>query len=84
MEKTPARKKAHVKGIKVRTVNFIMIFLSCLLYTMLLAVTYRASQNYQAMVTATNLYIQCQENASMLSEASDYLTHGSRTYGKLF
>ncbi|RKJ42119.1 GGDEF domain-containing protein [Acutalibacter sp. 1XD8-33] len=80
MEKTPARKKAHVKGIKVRTVNFIMIFLSCLLYTMLLAVTYRASQNYQAMVTATNLYIQCQENASMLSEASDYLTDQARMF----
>lgn len=80
MENAQSKKKSHVRGIRVRTINFIMIFLSCVLYITLLAVTYRSSQNYQSMVEATDLYIRCQENAAMLSDASDYLTDQARMF----
>ena len=65
---------SRVKGFKVRTLNIVMILMSCTLYIALLVVTFHASQNYDAMVAATNLYIDCQENAALVSNGSDYLT----------
>ena len=65
---------SRVKGFKVRTLNIVMILMSCTLYIALLVVTFHASQNYDAMITATNLYIDCQENAALVSNGSDYLT----------
>ena len=65
---------SRVKGFKVRTLNIVMILMSCTLYIALLVVTFHASQNYDAMITATNLYIYCQENAALVSNGSDYLT----------
>lgn len=64
----------RVKGFKVRTLNTIMIFVSCALYIALLVVTFHASQHYETMVAATNLYIDCQENAALVADGSDYLT----------
>ena len=65
---------SRVKGFKVRTLNVIMILISCALYISLLIVTFQASRNYETMVAATNLYIDCQENAALVSDGSDYLT----------
>ena len=46
-----------VRGVRVRTLNFVMIFLSCVLYLALLVVTYHAAGTYDQMVSATNEYI---------------------------
>lgn len=69
-----------VRGVRVRTLNFVMIFLSCVLYLALLVVTYHAAGTYDQMVSATNEYIESQKNAAMLSEASDYLTDQTRMF----
>ncbi|WP_322172842.1 sensor domain-containing diguanylate cyclase [Acutalibacter caecimuris] len=77
---TPAPRKRPVKGVKVRTLNLLMILISCVLYITLLAVTFRAAQNYRSMVAATDLYIRCQQNAALVSDGSDYLTDQVRMF----
>lgn len=78
MEK--ARKEGPVKGVKVRTLNFFMIFVSCVLYVILLVVTFKASRDYTSMVQATELYISCREDAALVSDGSDYLTEQVRLF----
>ncbi len=72
--------KAPVRGLKVRTVNLLMILCSCLLYIVLLLATFRAAGDYRDMVSATDLYILCQQEAAMVSDCSDYLTEQVRSF----
>ena len=72
--------KTPVRGLKVRTVNLLMILCSCLLYIVLLLATFRAAGDYRDMVSATDLYILCQQEAAMVSDGSDYLTEQVRSF----
>lgn len=80
MENKETRRRAPVRGVRVRTVNLVMILISCALYAVLLLVTFRAAQDYQAMVEATNLYILCQQEAASVSDGSDCLTEQARMF----
>ena len=51
MDKPP---KKPGKGIRIRTVNYGMIFISCLLYILLISATISASKNYQSLVKTTD------------------------------
>lgn len=75
----PTRKKP-IRAIKIRTVNFIMILISCFLYLFLITATIRASHKYEALISATDNYISCQQNAVLLTDSSDYLTEQVRLY----
>lgn len=77
---TKSQKNQTVKGVKVRTLNILMILVSCSLYIVLLFVTFRTGVKFDNMVSATNLYIQCRENASQVAAASDYLTEQVRLF----
>lgn len=70
----------NVKGLRVRTVNILMIVLSFLIYLALLYVTFRAAGDFRRMKDATDLYISCQENAALVSDGSDYLTEQVRLF----
>lgn len=74
------KKKPPVKGVKVRNLNLVMILLSCILYVALLIITRQAASDYDHMVQTTSLYIDCQEDASMVSSGSDYLTEQVRLF----
>lgn len=81
MDKTHAAgPKTPVRGLKVKTVNLLMILLSCLLYIALLLATFRAAEDYRSMVSATDLYILCQREAAEVSGGSDYLTEQARVF----
>lgn len=77
---TDRQEKGPLKGIKIRSMNYIMIFISFILYIFLIFVTIYISQKYDAMISATNDYINYQEYASLVEEGSDYLTEQVRLY----
>lgn len=74
------RKKESIKGIHIRTVNYIMIFVSVILYLLLIFVTVHAVKEYKAVVTYTDDYIVCQEKAAQVAEGSNYLTEQIQLY----
>lgn len=43
-------KKEPVKGIRIRTINLLMILLSCILYVLLITVTIRISKEYLSLI----------------------------------
>lgn len=73
-------KKTPIKAMRIRTLNFVMILLSCVLYIFLILATVHISTRCDHMLAATNRYIACQENASLVSQASDDLTEYVRLY----
>ena len=72
--------KKPIKGIKIRSMNIKMIVLSCVLYVILLLATVHAARQYSIMVSNTEDYIACEEDASLVREGSDYLTEQVRLY----
>ena len=71
MNKERAKK---IKGIKIKTLNTVIIIISCVLYVLLIFITAAVSKNYQQMVEYTDDYISCRREAAMVYQASDYLT----------
>ncbi len=74
------KKKARVRGVSVRHVNFGVMALSVLLYAALLVISFHAAGEYTDMKNATDLYISCQENAALVTAGSDYLTEQVRLF----
>lgn len=73
-------RKIQIRGIKIRTLNVVMISISCVLYVLLLWATVHALQKYDIMVSATEHANACQKNAALVSEGSDYLTEQVRLF----
>ncbi len=74
------KEKVAIKGIRIRTLNLIMISVSCILYILLVWVTVYAWQKYENMVVSTDEYIQCEEDAALVADGSNYLTEQVRLY----
>ena len=74
------KKKKSIKGIRIRTVNYGMIFISAILYVLLITATINASNKYKAMITSTDSYIDAQKLASQLADGSNYLTEQIQLY----
>ncbi|HCT92065.1 MAG TPA: GGDEF domain-containing protein [Lachnospiraceae bacterium] len=74
------KKKKPIRGIRIQTINVAMIIVSCILYVLLIYTTVRVSMRYDDMIAATDNYIKSQENAAIVSDASDYLTEQVRLY----
>lgn len=77
MNKERAKK---IKGIKIKTLNTVIIIISCVLYVLLIFITAAVSKNCQQMVEYTDDYISCRREAAMVYQASDYLTEQVRLY----
>lgn len=73
-------KQKNIKGIKIRTANRTMIFLSCVLYILIIYVTIQVSFRYDELISTTEDYIACEKNAALVREGSDYLTEEVRLY----
>lgn len=75
------KEKQHpVKGIRIRTLNISMISISCLLYIFLILATIDAFAQYKALVAATDAYAECQQDAALITDGSNYLTEQVRLY----
>ncbi|MDE7354940.1 MAG: diguanylate cyclase [Acetatifactor sp.] len=67
-------------GIRIRTLNYVMICVSVLLYLLLICITFQASRQYDTMLSATDAYIDCQKYVSLAEQSFDYLTSQARLY----
>lgn len=70
----------QVRGIRISTVNMIMIFISCILYILLITATIRVSKQYNNVHSSMDEYIAFEENEAFLTEGSAYLTEQVRLY----
>jgi len=64
----------QVRGIRISTVNMVMIFISCILYILLITATIRVSKQYNNVHNSMDEYIAFEENKAFLTEGSTYLT----------
>ena len=74
------KRQKQVRGIRISTVNLIMIFISCILYILLIMATIRASRQYDHVHSSMDEYIVFEENEKFLTEGSAYLTEQVRLY----
>ncbi len=72
--------KRQVKGIRISTVNIIMILISCVLYVLLITATIRVSSQYEDVHHSMDEYIAFEENQAALTDGSAYLTEQVRLY----
>lgn len=73
-------KQKNVRGIKIRTINSVMILAAFLLYMLVIYATLQVSLRYDELLSATNDYIACEKNAADVREGSDYLTEKVRLF----
>ena len=66
--------KKPIKGIRIRTVNFLMIGISCILYLLLISATVNVSKQYENVHKSMDDYIICERSDTLLLEGSAYLT----------
>ena len=69
-----------IKGVRIRTFNACMIVLSCAVFFCLIYNTVRMPAQYHQLIIHTDEYMTCEEDASSLSAASDYLTEQVQYY----
>ena len=69
-----------IKAIRIRTVNFTMIMISCILYIFLILATIHVLEQYKSVYTSMENYIGCDESDRLLLEGSAYLTEQVRLY----
>lgn len=75
------KKEKQLKhGIRIRSVNHIMIAATIIIYVLLLFLTLRLYKNYEAVEESTQNYFVCQQMAEQLRHGSDYLTEQVRLY----
>lgn len=70
----------QVSGIRISTVNMIMILISCALYILLITATIRVSKQYSNVQSSMDEYIAFAENEAFLTDGSAYLTEQVRLY----
>ena len=73
-------KKVKEEGVSLRVTFVLMLIVSLILTSFLLYTTYQANQSHQALSKATEDYIDLQEAANSLLNASDYLTEEAQCY----
>ena len=54
-------KQKTVKGIRIRTINGVMILMACVLYILVIYATIQVSLRYDELIAATNDDIACEK-----------------------
>ncbi len=78
MENENGRK--NIKGVKIQTLNYVMIVAAFLVYAIVLIETFKMQVQYDDLLLATDNYIACESYAVQFSEGSDYLSDKVRLY----
>lgn len=73
-------KQKQVKGVRISAVNIIMIFVSCILYALLITATIHISNQYNNVHSSMDEYIAFEESESFLTDGSAYMTEQVRLY----
>lgn len=73
-------KENKAKGLKIKTVNYIMILVACVIYGFLLYETIQLTNKYQDLTENTDAYIVCEKAAIMENKGSDILTEEVRLF----
>ena len=76
-------KKAREEGLSLRLTYLLMLIISVTVTAVLLIMTYRTINSFHALSKATDTYIDLQDAASSLMNASDYLTEEAQSYAVL-
>ncbi len=77
MNQTP-----NIKGIRIRTVNLVMLAISLVLFLIVLYITVQISREYKATVHAMNNYINWSNATHAIQTGTDYLTEQARLYAQ--
>ena len=74
------KRPVNIQGIRIRTVNIVMLTISLILFVIVLYTTIRLSREYSASVDAMERYLSMETSAHSIHVASDYLTEQARLY----
>lgn len=77
-EKTNAAKE--IKGIKIHTLNCVMIIAAFIFYVFFIVETIQLQKQYNDLLKVTDDYIVCKNFSVQFSDASDYLSDKVRLY----
>lgn len=70
----------RVKGVRIQTLNYAMVMASAVLYVVLIYATLQVSIKYEKLIKATENYVSCEADATLVRDGSDYLTEQVRLY----
>jgi diguanylate cyclase (GGDEF)-like protein len=71
---------SDIKGIHIRSFNYLTIIIALILYVILLYETVNISRKYQDLLDTTQDYIASEKDAAQLGDGSDYLTEQIRLF----
>lgn len=77
---TRKNENSNVNGIKIQSFNTLAIFISSFIFVLIFIITGNVSAEYNELVHHTQNYVIAEENADMVTSASDYLTEQVRLY----
>lgn len=80
MGKEDATLQKEIKGVKIHTLNYIMIIAAFVFYVFVIVETLQTRVQYDELLSATDDYIACDSLAEQFSDASDYLSDKVRLY----
>lgn len=80
MENENVTEQKEIKGIKIHTLNYVMIIASFVFYVFVIVETLQTQVQYDELLSATDDYIACNNLAEQFSDASDYLSDKVRLY----
>ena len=68
------------KGIKVKSLNGILMVITCVLCVVILYFTFSAKKKYNHLFLELNDYTECNKAITQLKDATDYLSNQARLY----
>jgi len=74
------KQQGNIRGVRIRTINYVMIAMACSLYVFVLYATFQTMQKYERMASNTDDYIASVKAAAMVQKGSDVLTEQVRLY----
>lgn len=72
----------NIKGIRIRTVNMVMLAMSLILFMLVLYTTVQISRQYKSTINAMDNYMEWESAARVIQHGTDYLTEQARLYAR--
>lgn len=73
-------KDKSIRGIKVRSINVVMMVLAIGLCALVLISSFKIKSEYNVLIESMNDYSECNKAITELKDASDYLTNQTRLF----
>lgn len=72
---------SHIKGIRIQTINLVMLGLSLVMFAAVLYTTHLVSSIYDSTLKAIYNFVEWERSARTINAASDYLTDQVKLFG---